>query len=354
MKLEISLFRFDKDRDYLPYYTKHFLTLKDEKTLLDVLKEISKNQEFSFWDSKDAIFVVNNKYMLASTSLKSIVKDFNKDLKIEPISIKRAYKDFLINEDDFYSKFEILEKFCSLEDEDFYTKQKIFYYASNSLNYKDNYIGDALILLASELIYTKPNQKDNILKILKEQKYGASFHTSLENRIFNFDLGVENKIKSIQKELGFIKKFNQKTIDFESIEENIEIKHNFKNFNIACFKKDNKYEKLLDKFEAKFLVLENFDLDLAKDSYFINPALTHFVASQILLNAFDGGADFLLVFDNEDFFIFNNKLSEIEKISNREIPLPIIHISEFLNLASRNFEEVRKSFKIHKIKPSII
>ena len=354
MKLEISLFRFDKDSDYLPYYTKHFLTPKREETLLDVLKEISKNQEFSFLDCKNAIFVVNNKYMLASTSLESIIKDFNKDIKIEPISIKRAYKDFLINEDDFYSKFKILEEFCSLEDKDFYAKQKIFYYASNSLNYKDKYIGDALILLASRLIDTKPNQKDNIFKILKEQKYGASFHTNLENRILNFDSEVENKIKSIQKELGFIKKFNQKTIDFGVIEENIEIKHKFKNFNIACFSKDNKYEKLLGKFEANFLVLENFDLDLAKDSYFINPDLTHFVASQILLNAFDSGADFLLVFNNEDFFIFNNKLKEIEKISNREIPLPIIHINEFLNLASSNFEEAKKSFKIHKIKPRII
>lgn len=354
MKLEISLFRFDKDSDYLPYYTKHFLKIEDEKNLLDILKTLSKEENFSFLDSTDAIFVVNNKYMLASTSLESIIKNCNKDIEIEPISIKRAYKDFLINEDDFYSKFKILESFCDFEDKKFYERQKIFYYASNSLNYNDKYIGDAIILLASKLISEKPEKKENIFKILKNEKFGLNFHTNLENRIFNFDLEVENKIKNIQKELGFIKKFNQKTIDFKVIEENIEIKHNFNNFNIACFNKDNKYEKLLGKFEAKFLVLENFDLDLAKESYFITPDLTHFVASQILLNAFDNGADFLLVFNNEDFFIFNNKLKEIEKLSNREIPLPIIHINEFLNLASSNFEEAKKSFKIHKIKPRII
>ena len=30
MKLEISLFKFDKNSDYLPYYTKHFLKIENE------------------------------------------------------------------------------------------------------------------------------------------------------------------------------------------------------------------------------------------------------------------------------------------------------------------------------------
>ena len=108
----------------------------------------------------------------------------------------------------------------------------------------------------------------------------------------------------------------------------------------------------------KVLKTENFinleNLDLAIKSFFINPKLTYFVASQILLSAFDEGADFLVVFNNDDFFIFNNKLKEIEKISNREIPLPIIHISELQMLASGDFDKAKKSFKNHKINPRII
>ena len=30
MKLEISLFKFDKNSDYLPYYTKHFLKIEND------------------------------------------------------------------------------------------------------------------------------------------------------------------------------------------------------------------------------------------------------------------------------------------------------------------------------------
>lgn len=354
MKLEISLFRFDKDSDYLPYYTKHFINLKDEKNLLDILRTIYKNEKFSFFDSQNSLFVVNNIFIKASTLLEDIIKSFGKDLKVEPISIKRAYKDFLINEDDFYTKFQILKEFCSLEDRDFYNNQKLFYYASNTLNYKEDYIGDALLLLASKKIKDTPNKKDEIFKILKEQKYGANFHTNLKNRVFNFDLQIEKDIKELQKELGFIKDFNEKTIIFEELGTDLNIKYTFKNFNIACFNKDLKFDIFLQKLEANFLTLENFDLDLAKDSFFINPKLTYFIASQILLTAFDSGADFLVVFNSEDFFIFNNKLKEIEKISNREIPLPIIHINELQMLANEDFEKARKSFKNHKINPKII
>lgn len=98
MKLEISLFRFDKDSDYLPYYTKHFNS-KRWKNLLDILKRIHENEEFSFLDSR-FIFMVNKKFYCFNCIRryhKNIWKRFDKQ---EPIS-KRAYKDFLINEDDF-------------------------------------------------------------------------------------------------------------------------------------------------------------------------------------------------------------------------------------------------------------
>ena len=48
MKLEISLFKFDKNSDYLPYYTKHFLKIENEKNLLDILKTINKTAKLGF------------------------------------------------------------------------------------------------------------------------------------------------------------------------------------------------------------------------------------------------------------------------------------------------------------------
>ena len=48
MKLEISLFKFDKNSDYLPYYTKHFLKIENEINILDILNTINKNAKLGF------------------------------------------------------------------------------------------------------------------------------------------------------------------------------------------------------------------------------------------------------------------------------------------------------------------
>ena len=51
MKLEISLFKFDKNSDYLPYYTKHFLKIENEKKSIkeDNEKNIFKENLLFNW-----------------------------------------------------------------------------------------------------------------------------------------------------------------------------------------------------------------------------------------------------------------------------------------------------------------
>ncbi len=354
MKLEISLFRFDKNSDYLPYYTKHFLILKGEKTLLDILKRLNKEENFGFNDSPDFELVVNKKYLQASALVVDLIEKFGNEFVIEPISIVRAYKDLLISEDDFIDKFELLEEFCTSLDKEFYLKQKLYYYASISLNYNKNYIGDAIFLLANRLINESPNKKDEILNKIKKQGSLASLHTNLESRVYDFDLNIEKNIIKLYEELEFYKDFNEKIIDFKDQEIDLDIKYDFHNFNIAYFNKSSKFDIFLEKLNANFLNFEEFSFDLNLNNFHINPKLTYFIASQIILSAYDGGADFLLVFDNKDFFIFNNKIKEIEKISNREIPLPVIHISELLLLSCGDFEKAKISFKNHKINPKIV
>ena len=73
MKLEISLFKFDSNSDYLPFYTKHFLKIKDEKNLLDILNTINKNEKDFFIEGQ-----ISNKNTILHDGL---LKIFNIDLK---------------------------------------------------------------------------------------------------------------------------------------------------------------------------------------------------------------------------------------------------------------------------------
>ena len=364
MKLEISLFKFDKNSDYLPYYTKHFLKIEDEKNILDILKTINKTAKFGFKDCENFDLVINGVYVKASIKLEEILESFGKELTIEPISIRRANNDLLIDDNDFKDKINVLKEFIDENDIVNYSKLKQYYYASNTLNYNNDYIGDSVLIFAHDLIEQKPAYENYILHALNEVEIGAQFHTNLEKRIYNFDLSIEEKIKDIQKKLDLFEELPKQNfrinktliIDFGNFEDDYEIKHNFKDFNIAYYpsKNNEKTLELLEKLNAKILNLDTLKLDLAKNTFNKNPKITYCVASTILLDAFDTNADFLLVDTIEDFYIFDYNRKQIEKISGREIILPVIYINELQKLASGKHDEARKTLEKHQINPEII
>lgn len=364
MKLEISLFRFDKDSDYLPYYTKHFLKIESEKNLLDILKTINQTSSFGFAKSEDFDLVINGIYVKASITINELVQNFGKELTIEPSSIRRAYNDLLIDERDFEERINILEDFIDDEDVENYKNLKQYYYASNTLNYKSDYIGDSILILAYDLIQKNPKQKTHILSALNEVEVGAQYHTNLENRIYNFDSKIEEKIQTIQKDLNLFEEINKQNfrinktliIDFGTFENKYEIKHNFKDFNIAYYPSNNPSEtlELLNKLDAKILKLDSMNLDLAKNTFNKNPYITYHVASTILLDAFDNNADFIVVDTNEDFYILDYNRKQISDICGRDILIPIIHKNELQKLAMGNHKEANNTLVKHQVNPEII
>ena len=364
MKLEISLFKFDKNSDYLPYYTKHYLKIKDEKNILDILNTINKTAKLGFEKNSDFDLVINGVFVKASITLEEVVANFGKEITIEPISIRRACNDLLIDDNDFREKITILKDLAQEEDKLEYLKLKPYFYASNTLNYKNDYIGDAILILAYDLIKKNPAIANYILLALDDYEIGAQYHTSLEKRIYNFDMTIEEKIQTIQNNLNLFEPLEKQNfrlnktliIDFGVFEENYEIKHDFKDFNIAYYPSKNPKETfdLLNKLDANILKLDSMKLDLAKNTFNKNPQITYLVTSTILLDAFDNNADFLLVDTFEDFYIFDYNRKQLEKLSGREIILPIIHKNELQKLATGKHSEAKKTLNKHQINPEII
>ncbi|MGB5791542.1 hypothetical protein [Poseidonibacter sp.] len=364
MKLEISLFKFDCNSDYLPYYTKHFLKINDEKTLLDILNTINKDAKLGYENDENFDLVVNGVYVKASISINDLVKNFKKELTIEPISIRRANNDLIIDDNDFIEKLELLKDFTTQEDIEKYKTLKAYFYASNTLNYKSDYIGDALLLLAFDLIQKDISNEKSILNIINEYEIGAQYHTSLKNRILDLDEEVERKITNIQDKLQLrasVSKQNFRVnntliIDFGELEESNEIKHDFKDFNIVYYPSLNieKTQTLLSKLNANILNLDTTKLDLAKNTFAVNPDITFQIATTIILDAFDNNADFLLVDNTNDFYLFDYNRKALEKCSGREIILPVIHVNELEKLASGKHDEARKTLNLHQVNPEII
>lgn len=364
MKLELSLFKFDAKSDYLPYYTKHFVKIKDEKNLLDILQTIHAETPLNFEAKESFGVVVNGVYTTLNLSIESIKKEFGKTLEVEPLSIKRAYSDLLINEDDFYEKFEALSAFTTEADKKEYESYKLYYYASNTLKFNPAYVGDALLLLASSLIEKQPENKEAILNAINDKENGIAFHTSLLNRVYDCDKEIETKITQLQDALNVLQEVNansfrngSKNIDFDKACGTSIVKHSFKEFNIAYYKGKeacSKTENLLCALDANYLQLQSMSNDLAKETFHINQELTYKLSAEVMLDAFDNGADFIVVDNETDFYLLDANRKALETVSGREVNLPVMHSNELSKLVCGLHDDARKTLALHTVNPQII
>jgi hypothetical protein len=364
MKLEISLFRFDKNSDYLPYYTKHFLKIENEKNLLDILRRINSEQQFGYEDNENFDLVVNGIYVKASITLEELVENFSKEIKIEPINIRRAYSDLLINDRDFKEKIEILSQFVDEEDREEYLTYKPYYYASTTLNYYYDYVGDALLLTLDSITAKHPEKKGEILDSLEKEHIGPSYYTSSKNKIYDFNKAHEKTISDIQKRIGIYEDIEKQNfrinntliIDFADFKDEYTIKHDLNDFAYSYYSSqgDEKYNDFLNTIKAKNIAIDTSKLQFAKNTFNINQEITYQIATTILLDAFDSGSDFLLVDNEIDFYIFDYNRKELERIAGRDVILPVIHINELQKLALGEHEEVSQTLSKHKINPEII
>ncbi|NQY25475.1 MAG: hypothetical protein HRT41_15760 [Campylobacteraceae bacterium] len=370
MRLEVEVFRFDYKMDYLPYYSKNYLKIKEEKTLLDILNTINEENPFAYENKEDFLLCINGIHSKINISIEDLIKTFGKDIRIEPISITRANKDLIIDEKDFLEKFDLIKKHTFMnilpsymikEFEKNYKTYKQYFYASNTLNIHTNYLGDAFLLLASDIIEKYKDEEKSILRLLTSIPFAASYHTALNARIHDFDNTIETRINTLQDKLKLLNKTaiktSKKEIHFSNTINKSNIKFDFNDFNIFYYHGNNPKKEsleLLNKLQATKLNLAQMKTDLALNTFNINKEFTYNLAARIVMDAFDNNADFVLVDDQRYFNLFDNNMKIFEKILQRDINMPVLFISELSLLASGEHQKAKESLSKHQIDLEII
>ncbi len=347
-KIFIELFRFNHKTDYLPYYKKYEFTYEKEDTVNDLLNKINSVEKFEFNGTDKFGVKINNYFANVDTLIGDIVSKTSNELVIEPVSSYRAVNDLTINNDDFFEKMELLGKYLSDEQKEAYASTaQLLYYSSNTLNFNKGYIGDHMLLIADDIINENPSLQDEVLNILKDNKSGGWYHTSLEKRVFDLDKDVKNKIDST------LLKLTGKTTQSpaELTMEDLQIAQKFTNFNIAVYDKDDTsvLENYISKSDAKCIAASSKNDDLALHTIEIDKSFSYKIAGNILLEAKDSNADFMVVKDEEIFKIFDNSQKEIAKTVGREIDLPIVTFEQFTNILSGEKDPEKLGFKKHKV-----
>lgn len=345
--LEIRLFRFDKDKDYEAYYKPYIYENKFE-TLFDLLKEIKKDDiYFDFEEDINSHIKIFDDIYKLDIKINQLTQKYNV-LKINPLDKKRSYKDLLINKDDFLSKFELVKNLVNQEDKKIYEKYDFLYYASDIREFLPNYLGDALFVFVYDMIKKYPENKDKFLKIISNKENGIMYHIPLKDEFY------EDKIQQLEqiliKENLLNINTNENLLNINAFDEQYNeqssLKYDFKDFSIGLYK-----TKINNKnFKAKFINIKekNNGFKFIKS----NPNLSYIMASNIVLNAYDSGCDFLVVDSKEDFYMFDTCAKDLMKQSNRDFEdFYILSKNEFLNLA---INSKSLTLKNHTLKVTLI
>jgi len=119
-KVNFKVFRFNSDEDYLPYYDTYTMEVTSEEVVLDILNRIKWDLDGSFSYRRScrhgicgacAIKVNGRSTLACKERMNDMIDLFGTDLIFEPLSIKRAVKDMIIDKADFWEKHDTVEPY---------------------------------------------------------------------------------------------------------------------------------------------------------------------------------------------------------------------------------------------------
>lgn len=347
----VELFRFDMSTDYLPYYRKFNLKVDENISVNGLLEILNSKEEFGF--EENCNLKINNVYLNSSENLGEVIEKLGCDLKIEPISTYRSTKDLIINNSDYVEKTNLFAEFLSAHElSECLSRFELDYYASNTLNFNKEYIGDHALYIAADIILNMPEHKDKVLSILDDSEKGIYYHTSLKNRVFKFDESKEQKIQDLLSMMPKVEKFGNKIIESSASEKN----STFEGFNIAVYEGglDLNLKELVLNSGAKLVELHTKDNQLPFNAFKVDEKFALSIAAEVLLEAKDNNADFILVGDQFSFDTFDAKQKLMEKYVGRDIEIPVISRSEFTQLLQGNRDKNALGFTNHKVNVSFL
>ena len=109
-KVKFKVFRFNSEEDYLPYYDEYDMDVTSEEVVLDILNRIKWEHDGSFSYRRScrhgicgacAIKVNGRSTLACKERMNDMIDLFGNELTFEPLSIKRAVKDMVIDKGDF-------------------------------------------------------------------------------------------------------------------------------------------------------------------------------------------------------------------------------------------------------------
>lgn len=360
--LEIELFRFDKNIDFIRYYKPYEFSSINFSSLRQLFELIK--QDDPYFEFSGVKFVkIQNICVSIDENIQNILSKFGHSLKIEPLDTFRVYKDLLIDNSDFMGVFELFAPLCDDDDKKFYLSLEHFYYTYPIRAFKRNFIGDSSFIFADKMIEKYPQKKARFLQIITNENNGIFYHLDLQNQIFDMEFPLENIVKSLfnmAMELNlvdftpFCADKNFKIADISQIcsTELKDFKFKLNNFSVATYG-DTEISKFTKMLAANNIAYEMSKIPSLATLYAHDPALAHKIAGEIMLDAIDNGADFMVVNDAFSFYLFDTCAKKLQNAVNRAFnDFYVLSLNELYEICVGN--KIPHSLRHHYLKVFMI
>ena len=330
MKLNLRVFMFNAKTDYLPYYKNFKVQIEEDEPLLNILPKIKEQYVFFNYPDKNLYFRVNSLVTDGKISVKDVVEKFGKELTIEPTSKYHSKDCLILSDEDFEESYKILEPYCTKEDRAYYNSLYGQHYASATFEYNKKYIGDAIMILAAQLIYNKSPHREEILKAIGKDNglWDAEFE---DNMLIPQDYsGTFELLKMLSIPPSDTNRVNDfgvrhyKDIDLSNCEE----------VGVAFYygsRYNEEVYELSDEVKAKGYKEVKFDHSHKSCGISLletNEKLALFKGARVLSDAYDSGAG-ILVAKKEYIDYFKKNIGKMEKVANRDILINLVDIDNF-------------------------
>jgi succinate dehydrogenase/fumarate reductase-like Fe-S protein len=343
MKLQTRAFFFNAKTDYLPYYKNFTVTLDEDAKAKDLLAVIQTQNEMFEFPKQKLIFKINGLVVTANEKMADIVEELGSELQVDPVNSYRSTNGLRFNDKDFMESYALLEPYCSEEDLKYYKTLYALHYASETSNFKRNYIGDAILLLAHKLITEGSEHKAEILDAIANADSGL-LDCDYENNLFDAEDYTEeiNELKAmlkpntmpsifetlLSKVIGKKEKPQSPSAPATQPVESIEGK------NVAYYSGadviNSTIQEDIEGAGATFISFERSTKHSGAALLESSKELALTKAGTTLLDALDSGAEVLIVESRTDYEMFTKNLKAIECTMGRDIKLEIILASDFL------------------------
>jgi succinate dehydrogenase / fumarate reductase iron-sulfur subunit len=244
-----KVFRFNREKDYLPYYKEYKLTVNKDELVLDILNRIKWEHDGSFSYRRSCrhgicgscAIKVNGKSVLACKDNMFEVADLfggSNELVIEPQHKGKAVKDMIVEKKDFWEKYNNVKPFLidkieehpemenivfpedaeKLDEADLCIQCGCCYYACPAVEVNPDYTGPAALALAYRFTAdVRDKAKDERFDIINQE--GSGIWDCV--KCYECQEVCPKEINPIDK----ITKLHQMTFQADKAPDNVAVKH---------------------------------------------------------------------------------------------------------------------------------